>query len=67
MWNGMESDVSDQLMDKLENFTYLIYASKSDTMKVNDSRYHLFCVKRGELESHKLLSCRLLNQARTMG
>jgi len=37
-------------MDELENFTCLIYISRSGTMKVSDLRYHLFCAKRGEPE-----------------
>jgi hypothetical protein len=54
---GEEWDVSEQLMDTLEKFTCLLYAYNSGTMKVNDLRYHLFCAKKGELESHQLPPC----------
>ena len=55
---GMDWDVSEQLMDKLEKFTCLIYGPKSGKTHVNDLRYHLFCAKKGDIESHQLPPCR---------
>ena len=51
---GQEWDMSSGLMDKLETFTCLLYAPKASSTKVNDLRYHLFCTKKGEIESHQL-------------
>ena len=51
---GQEWDLSPELMDKLEAFTCLLYASKASTTKVNELRYHLFYAKKGEIESHQL-------------
>jgi hypothetical protein len=55
---GQEWDLSPELMDKLEAFTCLLYAPKASSTKVNDLRYHLFCAKKGEIESHQLPPCR---------
>ncbi len=55
---GQEWDLSPDLMDKLEAFTCLLYAPKASSMKINDLRYHLFCAKKGEIESHQLPPCR---------
>ena len=41
----------------LEAFTCLLYAHKESSTKINDLGYHLFCVKRGEIESHQLSPC----------
>ena len=63
---GQQWDLSPELMDKLEAFTCLLYAPKAASMKVNDLRYHLFCAKKGEIESHQLPPCRdcLVNHAK---
>ena len=62
---GQEWDLSGDLMDKLEAFTCLLYASKASATKVNDLRYHLFCAKKGEIENHQLPPCKdcLVNHA----
>lgn len=52
---GQEWNVAEELMDKLENFTCLLYASKSGTKELYSLRYHLFCAKKGRIESHQLL------------
>lgn len=54
---GQGWDLSQNLMEQLEKFTCLLYAAKSDTIKVNDLRYHLFCARKGEIESHQLVPC----------
>lgn len=51
-------DLSQELMDKLEAFTFLLYAPKASSPKVNDLRYDLFCAKKGEIVSHQLPPCR---------
>ena len=45
-------------MNKLEAYTSLLYAPKTSSTKINDLRYHLFCAKKGEIESHQLPPCR---------
>ena len=55
---GQEWDLSSELMDKLECFTCLLYVPKASFTKVNNLRYHLFCVKKGEIESYQLPPCR---------
>lgn len=55
---GDDWNVSEQLMDKLEKFTCLIYGAKAGAMQVNDLRYHLFCAKKGDIESHQLPPCK---------
>ena len=55
---GQEWDLSPELMDRLEAFTCLLYAPKASSTKVNDLRYHLFCAKKGDIESHQLPPCR---------
>lgn len=47
---GQEWNVAEELMHKLENFTCLLYASKSGTKELNILRYHLFCAKKGGIE-----------------
>ena len=62
---GQEWDIHPELMDKLEAFTCLLYATKASSTKINDLRYHLFCAKKGEIESHQLPPCKdcLVNYA----
>jgi hypothetical protein len=55
---GQEWSLTPELLDKLELFTCQLYAAKSKAAKVNDLRYHLFCAKKGEIESHQLPPCR---------
>ena len=55
---GQEWDLSPDLMNKLEAYTSLLYAPKTSSTKINDLRYHLFCAKKGEIESHQLPPCR---------
>ena len=55
---GEEWDLSPELMDRLEAFTCQLYAPKAQTSNVNHLRYHMFCAKRGEIESHQLPPCR---------
>ncbi len=55
---GQEWDLSSELMNKLEGFTCVLFGPKAAFTKVTDMRYHLFCVKKGEIESHQLPPCR---------
>ena len=55
---GREWDLSPDLMNKLEAYTSLLNAPKTSSTKINDLRYHLFCAKKGEIESHQLPPCR---------
>lgn len=55
---GQEWDLSQELTDKLEEFTCSLYAPKTSANKINDLRYHLFCAKKGEIESHQLPPCK---------
>uniref|UniRef100_UPI00358DDB47 uncharacterized protein n=1 Tax=Myxine glutinosa TaxID=7769 RepID=UPI00358DDB47 len=55
---GQIWDLSREVMNKLETFTCLLYGPKALSTNVNDLRYHLFCAKKGEVESHQLPPCR---------
>jgi len=55
---GQEWNLSQELLEKLEAFTCLLYAPKASTSQVNNLRYHLFCAKKGEIESHQLPPCK---------
>ena len=55
---GQQWDLSPELMEKLEAFTCLFYATKASHTKVNDLRHHLFWAKKGKIESHQLPACR---------
>ena len=55
---GREWDVSLEIMNKLKCFTCHLYAPKTSSTKVNELRYHLFCAKKGEVESHPLPPCK---------
>ena len=46
------------LLRTYKEFTCLLYALKASSTKINDLRYHLFCAKKGEVESHQLPPCR---------
>ncbi len=54
---GEDWHVCDELMDSLEKITCLLNATKSGTQKVNELRYHMFCAKKVEIESHQLPPC----------
>ena len=54
---GTDWELSEELFSKLNEFTCQLYGSKSPNMQVNDFRYHLFCSKKGEVESHQLPPC----------
>ena len=51
-------DFPRELIDKLEAFTCLLYAPNASTRSINELRYHLFCAKRGEVESQQLPPCK---------
>ena len=57
---GPSWDVQPQLFEKAQQFTCRIHMwlLASNTTEVNDLRYQLFCVKRGEIESSLLPPCR---------
>ncbi|CAM4534943.1 unnamed protein product [Leuciscus chuanchicus] len=55
---GQEWDLSPELSNKLEAFTCVLYAPKASTTMINKLRYHLFCAKKGEIESHQLPPCK---------
>ena len=46
--------MSDDLFDQIQKFTCHMYTSDGHTDKVNELRYHLFCTKRGEVDSSQL-------------
>ena len=56
---GQEWDLSPELRNKLEAFTCVLYALKASITIINKLRYHLFCAKKGEIESHQLPPCRI--------
>jgi len=55
---GQEWDLSPELSNKLEAFTWVLSAPKASTTMINKLRYHLFCAKKGEIESHQLPPCK---------
>ena len=55
---GEEYEVSEGLFDILEKATCLIYAAKTKISNVNELRYHLFCAKKGEIESYQMPPCK---------
>ena len=55
---GQNWDISQELIEKLEKFTCRLYAPKASSEEINDLRYHLFCAKKGEIESHQLPPCK---------
>ena len=54
---GQSCDVQPQLSEKVQPFTCRMYVAASSTTEVNDLRYKLFCVKRGEIGSIMLPPC----------
>ena len=55
---GQSWDLSEELFQRIEEFTSHMYAANSSTGEVNQLRYQLFCAKRGEVESSQLPPCR---------
>ena len=55
---GTEWDLSDHLYCSLEKFTCSVYCSNPGTSDINELRYRLFCLKRGDVESNQLPPCR---------
>ena len=55
---GQSWDVSEELFQRIEEFTCHMYAANRSTVEVNQLRYQLFCTKRGEIESSQLPPCR---------
>ena len=55
---GQEWDLSSNLIDNLESFTCHLYCPKAAVTNINELRYHLFCVKKGEIESYQLPPCK---------
>ena len=53
---GMNWTVSAQLMEQLEKFTCNLYYAKSPTY-INELQYHLFCIKKAQIESFQLPPC----------
>ncbi|CAM4733150.1 unnamed protein product [Leuciscus chuanchicus] len=64
---GQEWDLSPELSNKLEAFTCVLYAPKASTTMINKLRYHLFCAKKGEIESHQLPPCKNSLRQHTLG
>ena len=54
---GSDWNLSETLMAQLERFTCNLYSKKMSTSNINELRYHLFCTKKGEIESHLLPPC----------
>ena len=54
---GTDWDVPDELFSRLQEFTCFMYSSNPRTKDVNDLRYRLFCVKKGDLDSNQLPPC----------
>ncbi|XP_078728559.1 uncharacterized protein LOC144944341 isoform X1 [Lampetra fluviatilis] len=55
---GQSWNVSDELFQKIVQFTYRLYVANSSTGEMNELRYQLFCTKRGEVESSQLPPCK---------
>eukprot|EP00745_Piridium_sociabile_P027749 TRINITY_DN44663_c0_g1_i3.p1 TRINITY_DN44663_c0_g1~~TRINITY_DN44663_c0_g1_i3.p1 ORF type:complete len:1606 (-),score=395.32 TRINITY_DN44663_c0_g1_i3:590-5317(-) len=55
---GQSWDVSEELFERVQQFTCQMYTAGSSTTEVNELRYQLFCAKRGEVESSQLPPCR---------
>ena len=54
---GSEWNVSETLTTHLERFTFNLYSKEMSTSDINELRYHLCCIKKGEIESHLLSPC----------
>ena len=51
---GQEWNVAPELVSKLEKVVCQLYSPNTTVQSVNDLRYHLFCARKGEIESHQL-------------
>ena len=54
---GKSWDITQLVNDKLQAFTYHMYASSSKTTKVNVLRHVMFLTKRGEVDSSTFPPC----------
>ena len=54
---GSDWDISPSLISRLEALTCSIYSSRTHITKVNEIRFNLFCVRKGEAESWQLPPC----------
>ena len=54
---GMEWNLSDDLHHSLQKFTCTMYCSTPGTSDINELRYRVFCLKRGDVESNQLPPC----------
>ena len=54
---GMEWNLSDDLHHGLQKFKCAMYCSTPGTSDINELRYRLFCLKRGDVESNQLPPC----------
>ena len=54
---SMEWNLSDDLYRSLQKFTCTMYCSTPGTSNINELRYRLFCLKRGDVESNQLPPC----------
>ncbi|KAK3753762.1 hypothetical protein QZH41_016442, partial [Actinostola sp. cb2023] len=54
---GMEWNLSDDLYRSLQKFTCTMYCRNPGTSDVNELRYRLFCLKRGDVDSNQLPPC----------
>ncbi len=48
---GKSWNLSEELLQKTEQFTCRMYVANSSNDKVNELHYQLFCSKRGDVES----------------
>ena len=54
---GMNWEISTELVQLLQGFTCLVYNVKARTTNINELRYRLFCLRKGEVESWQLPPC----------
>ena len=54
---GTDWELSDNLFEKLQEFTCRMYCSRPQTNDINELRYKLFCVRRENIESIQLPPC----------
>ena len=54
---GVEWDLSEDLFQKLQDFTCQVYNSRPGTNSANELRYRMFCSRRGNIESDQLPPC----------
>ena len=54
---GTTWHLSDDLFNRLQKFTCVLYSATKNTDRINTLRYNLFCAKKGEIESNQLPPC----------